>query len=440
MKTTTKLLFNAMLAILLMVQSLTGHAAQGPQSLTIAYTGPLQGELEPCGCTLETDYGGIRRLATTIDQMRTTQPQIIVLGIGAALGTTQPVHTVTNAFILTGLQQLGYDSIGLHWGDLIYGPDALARSPLPWVATNWSASQAHPSISAKRIIERDDTKVTILHWLDPGSSPHREQPDTQHLVSDNLESLASQIRSARAESALVVLGTDASEQILEQLPIDLIDVLLLASEDEQFAQPHRRGTTLILRAGTRGQRIGTLNLSPDANGSWRIDSHRVIELDDSTPDSARLADWYQQYEAALKEDYEAREKQALEHRGAGEFVGDAICGICHSKEKAQWQQTRHARAYDSLVAVGKQFDANCVGCHVVGFGQPGGFYSTHAKPDLRQVGCEACHGPAKAHQTNGGTKPLVAVTEAVCTTCHNRQHSPQFDLKTYLPQVNHGKK
>ena len=105
------------------------------EPLSIVYTGRLLGELEPCGCTLDSDMGGIRRLATVVDRMREVNPNLVLLSTGGLFGLTQPAHKVTNRFILEGIAALDYDAIGLLRQDFVYGLEALAAKPLPWVAS-----------------------------------------------------------------------------------------------------------------------------------------------------------------------------------------------------------------------------------------------------------------------------------------------------------------
>ncbi len=121
-------------------------------------------------------------------------------------------------------------------------------------------------------------------------------------------------------------------------------------------------------------------------------------------------------------------------RQAG-YSGNEVCGVCHESEAATWRFTAHAGAFDTLVKHGDERDAECVSCHVVGFGQQGGYSMTSPTPWFEDVGCETCHGRGGPHLSPG----RVAGNDyaAVCTTCHNPKHSLGFDYEDFLPKVSH---
>jgi hypothetical protein len=78
--------------------------------------------------------------------------------------------------------------------------------------------------------------------------------------------------------------------------------------------------------------------------------------------------------------------------------------------------------------------AECVSCHVTGFGQANGYVTGSTRPDLRNVQCEACHGPGTDHvRTNGA----VRLTEAACTGCHSGDFAKDFDFGTFYELVKH---
>ena len=61
----------------------------------------------------------------------------------------------------------------------------------------------------------------------------------------------------------------------------------------------------------------------------------------------------------------------------------------------------HAHAYKTLVDAKKpgnrQYDPECIVCHTVGFGHETGFRTAEKTPKLKDLGCEACHGPSTPH-------------------------------------------
>jgi hypothetical protein len=92
-------------------------------------------------------------------------------------------------------------------------------------------------------------------------------------------------------------------------------------------------------------------------------------------------------------------------------------------------------------------DPACVRCHATAkqSGLPpttlGGFRT------LDGVGCESCHGPGETHvAAGGGTDNIeglgddcpVCVIEAVCTSCHTRKWSPDWELDARLRAISHG--
>ena len=124
------------------------------------------------------------------------------------------------------------------------------------------------------------------------------------------------------------------------------------------------------------------------------------------------------------------------------YAGAELCRSCHVKEYAQWSGTKHAIGLQSLVAEKRHMDDQCFTCHVTGANQPGGPSRPIEVQGMRDVQCEACHGPSRAHTvdpTNAATKPQRTPTEATCTSmCHdNEQDEGRFDYATYLPQVIH---
>lgn len=144
--------------------------------------------------------------------------------------------------------------------------------------------------------------------------------------------------------------------------------------------------------------------------------------------------------------------------GEAFYIGTDQCATCHVQENAFWQTTAHSRAWETLTSRDKDFDQSCVGCHSVGYEKPGGSvvgqfqYSASLKvpgsdaelkweKDLRNVGCENCHGPGSLHRLapvdeKGVPQHISKGSGAqTCMQCHVPAHSPRFDYETYVPRI-----
>ncbi len=117
------------------------------------------------------------------------------------------------------------------------------------------------------------------------------------------------------------------------------------------------------------------------------------------------------------------------------YSGEEFCSVCHREQHATWLLTKHASAWETLVEHGKDRDPECLRCHTVGFGQPGGFDPQQRQEHLRGVQCENCHGRGGPHQSPEFTQ--AGDFEKTCLGCHDPQHSLHFVFAERLPLVSH---
>jgi hypothetical protein len=106
------------------------------------------------------------------------------------------------------------------------------------------------------------------------------------------------------------------------------------------------------------------------------------------------------------------------------YVGMEKCKDCHPEDVKTYSEWKYSRNFRILEMRGKEHDPNCVSCHTTGYGQPGGFVSVEETPHMKNVQCEACHGPASLHvkaPTVDEHQRTLSIPKNICTTCH-RQH------------------
>jgi hypothetical protein len=129
--------------------------------------------------------------------------------------------------------------------------------------------------------------------------------------------------------------------------------------------------------------------------------------------------------------------------GSPSYIGVDECAVCHSDAKDVWDKTAHAHAYKTLADEFKQFNLDCVSCHVTGYDIAGGSTVTHVEK-LKDVQCEVCHGAGSLHAKKPKTvaMPIPKPNGDSCTTCHHPPHVHAFDAKEKMPLIlgpGHGK-
>lgn len=159
----------------------------------------------------------------------------------------------------------------------------------------------------------------------------------------------------------------------------------------------------------------------------------------------------------------------------GEFAGSDACADCHSAAWAVFEKSPHYHATETLEQLDppRQFDPECLSCHVTGwnpqeyFPYLTGYLSHEVTPLMERNGCENCHGPGAEHvkAENGETDVTDAQKESLraalrmkivanegnkegqefasgtvvknCMLCHDLDNSPDFDFQKYWPEVEH---
>ncbi len=118
------------------------------------------------------------------------------------------------------------------------------------------------------------------------------------------------------------------------------------------------------------------------------------------------------------------------------YVGWTKCAPCHSDIADSWQNTRHAKAIESLKKSKQESLPACVKCHVTGYEKDGGFIDNELTPEMAGVQCEVCHGPGSEHVANPIAKNTVKESgAALCRQCHTEGQDPKFDYAAKVKTV-----
>ncbi|SMC27135.1 Cytochrome c554 and c-prime [Desulfacinum hydrothermale DSM 13146] len=120
------------------------------------------------------------------------------------------------------------------------------------------------------------------------------------------------------------------------------------------------------------------------------------------------------------------------------YVGDQTCAQCHEEIHERFMQ--YSKKPHSFQGVEKLQDGlspqelqDCYACHTTGYGQPGGFTDPVSTPDMKNLGCESCHGPGSVHAETEDPQDIRGkITVQDCQRCHNEERVRAFNFQPLI--------
>lgn len=498
------LLFGGAALTGLLVVALLAHAKGQPvgaAQLAVLLTADVRGYLEPCGCS-EHMLGGMDRAAAQVERAQQELGAAVHVGAGDALflaPQSDEAHAQQDLLkartLLDAFARMNTAALALGPRDLPMAEALLsgAKPPFPILGG------AHPGVVVSR-------QQGIALGLATGSDAASLQDNVRaaraqgaelvlalaELPLDKLVPLAPALRQAGADVAVVghqaqELDGEANRTIAAELPIVTlmnrgrgmarVDVhrldgappgyAVIASSQAQAAEVAARDAEIESLQKRAHQATGPLQKAmeqkiaqkkqqrdalagqrpqPPPGRSWL--SIELIALSDEKPRSAPVRALIEGFTAQVGQQNLAFAKAhgkscPAAQPGEAAFVGTQSCIGCHADPGTVWHGTRHSHAYATLEKVHKQYDLDCIRCHVIGVDAPGGVCRVDQVAGKTDVGCESCHGKGSLHADD----PNVAIAvkkpaEPACLRCHTPENSPAFDYASYLPQIlgpGHGK-
>jgi hypothetical protein len=522
--------------------------------LVIVLTGQMYGYMQKCGCS-HPQKGGLERRYNFIESLKARGWEVIGIDLGDLphMLPYTPTKDQTYAKYVMSMQALklmGYQatSVGLEELSLPL-QEGLARytlqkgNELPRVhASNISNPEDFPGPDGKKssLTESDlftaksGIKVGIIGVI--GEEVKQKQIDRTVMFAPNPAGIIGGVSKKWAEKGMDV------NILLYQGPLTWKDPaigknvdahsaaaalpqfhVILCKTPEGSEAPdmptvveHKdpktdtvTGKTMICQVGQKGQNVGVIGVFKQPGGialfyqrvamgeeyetpPEKEKGHPMLQLLQDYSDSVKLND----YMSEMAKRKRTHAVQAAAKTAAATYVGDGQCQVCHQAEYGVWLKTKHAGAYNALALLakhptGRQFDGECIICHSVGYEYKTGYVNNKLTPNLVNVQCESCHGPASLHvneelanlkkpkkqqahafmeslspwKVNGqGAMPTLETLEAmakekdvtkreaippkaeyqtylkvydVCAKCHDPDNDPHFELYTYWPKVVH---
>jgi len=420
--------------VVLTIFSVAGKSTDAP--VTIIYTGASFCKLKPCACSPESDLGGILRRDTALDDLLRRYPEALLLDAGNTFKEPTVQGKLGAIALVESLKVLGYDAVAIGPSDLIFGREFIERRSggLLFVSNLRWKNVDSPLVVPSRSFKIGRSKIDVSAIIEPADVYTGTQANVE--VDDPLGFLDRHARRKALTVVLISTEPEKAHRLLKHPKVDVVINAQPAAKIQDTPSYEFTGGKVYAEAGIFGSRVGVLKVV-DRRGALLSAENEFIELKKDFRDGVRVKPFCEQYEAEVKELFlkSFAGKPAFD-KDKSPYVGSEACAGCHAESFEVWRGSRHARAWDSLKEVGKTFDPECISCHVVGFGKEGGFHSEQDSPHLAGVGCEACHGPGKAHVGEGGGK-MAPFTLRDCVVCHTNERSAAFELDSYWKEIEH---
>ena len=442
--------------------------SQNPPAAVLVVSGEQNGYLQPCGCT-EGQLGGLGRRYDLMAKLRERGWPVAAVDLGNLIhdpagsrGGPQQ-EKIKFDVALKALDAMKYGAVAIGPEDLKLGVlEALGTlmnvKGLPFLAANLKPAEGfEEAIRPSTILVDGPVRVGVTAVIDPAVFNALADPDRTSLLTIRTpeEALPAVLTKLEQESAIQVLMVQGTPDEAKRLA-GLFPGFDLVVSTSEFEDPDERpmmlndGKTTLINVGRKGKYAGVVGLFPgrspavefhlqplEGKSFTEAEPMRVL-IDENFPSFLKAMGVVENYPRTANTAYPA----------GARYVGAESCQSCHPKTFAKWSSTKHAHAYDALTNPkrNREADAECISCHVTGFGYNTGFVSAEKTSYLKGNQCENCHGPGSLHNAEPDNldyrQPMVRTAEAAdkggfCVSCHNADNDPHFNFATYYPQIFH---
>jgi hypothetical protein len=393
------------------------------------------GYLQPCGCS-KPQYGGLTRRYNFLQVLKSHGWPVAALDLGDVAQRTGIQANLKHSVSMKALNKMEYVAVGL--GELEM------NMPLIEALSHWTLNKPEPTVVASNLFdkemgqmfnemnvkpyrifpkpqEKSKVRVGIIGAIGPSVRKQVRDPDIK--LEDVPKVLPQMIKKVQAEKPnLMVLLYQGSlpeaKACARALPyFDLI--VCVSAEEEPPSVPDpvitRNKTTLIVTLGHKGRYVGVMGVYATGKADKPFDlQYKLVPLGEEfdTPKGMEkvhpIMNIMEEYAQDVKKNnYLAHAAIRKElHPVQLEFpkstyVGSKACKKCHESEYDIWLESPHSKAYQTLAESHnpslRQYDSECIKCHVTGWDYKTGFMSETATPLLKNNGCENCHGPCSEH-------------------------------------------
>ncbi len=460
--------------------------------VTIIISGDQDGYIEPCGCAgIENQKGGLSRRFTFLRDLEAKGWNPVPLDLGGIISRYGIQNEIKYAAAIDGLKRMGYQAIGFGPRDLRIPAEKLLTSVAPvqvkgkpkqpstFVSANIGIFEFDDSYMSRfKILQKNGLKIGVTSVLGDQARKQISTPDIAKAAVDDKAALPAAVAAFKKEKCnftilLAYATQDEAAALAKKFPeFDYIVSADGAAVPPQTTTVIRDSKVQLIQVGQKASHVVALGLF---NGNVKDIKYEPVPMDARFADSKEMKAVMANYQRRLEVlGFAKLGIKPVDHPdsdgGKNKFVGSQACKDCHAKAFETWAKSGHGHALDTLVKqdVPRQFDAECLSCHVTGWDPQkfvpyrSGYESLTKTPLMAEMGCENCHGPAYAHveaesalagkvadktlktlraqlqiadTSEAGWEKRVAVR--TCHQCHDEDNSPKFNFTEYWKKIEH---
>jgi hypothetical protein len=382
-----------------------------------------------------------------VDSLKSVYGQVALVDNGGFFPETDAQQDLA-WFLMDAMKLLGTDAVGLGERDLRFGVaylrSQLKRTQLPMVCSNLLDKRSRKTLVSPYVIKKiGSVRVGFFGLI--GDQMNLGPAKDSLQVEEPLATARRIVPEMRKKGAEVVvllaqLGKVPGEDLVSA--VDGIDAVIIGHNAPMLQKGRTVKNTVACYGGEQGQYVCRTDLALDAKRQKTGGEASAVMLGAEFADKPEILKLVKSFEDGFNEklrkvDAERVKQQSVitTEPSTDHFIGAEMCVRCHKEAGDQWKTTSHSLAWETLVHAKKEAAAECVPCHVSGYGQPGGFRAAAATPQMANVQCESCHGMGTQHDAFAGKGAGVA--EQTCTQCHNKDNDADFDFQRDLAKVVH---
>jgi Cytochrome c554 and c-prime len=347
------------------------------------------------------------------------------------------------------MDKLEYDVANVGERELNFGQqfllDCFKKTKIDLISSNLVYKDDHKPFVKPYVIRKvGNLRVAFFGLLDKDLRLRQVASDRPLEILDPFQVGRDLLPELHKKADIVVLlshlGLTESQRFTVEVPG--VDVMIFGHKVGLSREVAKTNGVINVRSGERGQYVPTIHLVVQDGKITGYDGE-IVSLDEKVPADEAMRTEVDAFQDELNRQFAKTAASNAAAQAAGtqatitsdHYLGEGNCRRCHEVEYQKVKAHPHAQAFETLVKNQHESAPECLRCHVVGYGQAGGFVSRSATPALIDVQCENCHGMGTRHDEMASGKLIVG--PGACAGCHTPEQSPEFRYDEALKKIVH---